>query len=1270
MASAMASVATWNIAAINNNPFEYWVTYADAEYIDFMRGVEKLLGQDDRAVVEDGFTETMFRDLINELRGLEVGSLEEIERLWNEDISKRRMVQGFLKDKSIGDKRLASVPDRITNTIHLVDGSTLKRPTVINAFAGSALSSTELWWEAWKKFMFHTKVEISFGNCETKHQMVWSLIGPIPRSKYPAITPEEQAISVQLQILYLAILDAVFVFIANRVAPGRWEKVRQNLCEALIYNKDGRVCDILATSYKEKRIVFLQEASAAFVHKARNHRGLTDTFKIMLPTTFNGKRGQNSIILVSRAAFDISTAADVTDKVLGHIDGNFLEAGDLFALRIDDVGGQGYLLVSFHGDSNGLSTRPVLEGLHEAFIKSFSDLIFVAGIDSNTSSQASDKFHHGVRDFRALLEKQGMVSVWDKADDRMITTTCSARTSLQMQLNKAVSFKNRFSMANMSLKDWILAYGAQVEEITDADRDNTGERRYVGETMLPTTSFPSDHAIVSCRIRLAAVQAVGTSEGFSETDSVASTSDSCHKNEGLSGPNPLLGGGERTLYDYWGLVGDSGIRSLADVEFVLPPILPSDSLVDGSCPYSLGKAKGGHPLVEGSTCRFAYQDLKHYAESMVHESSVWVLFSARPQSTLLTKGWFQVLLAVLCILGLLDTVRTWSGASTYRGLYGSHFRLRLTRQGPSHPPDAASAHCDSSSSQACRRVNFTARQPALLMTSQKIQTCQLADLEEPGGTQAVFILPESSWVRGFSFTADGLESVESLQVGVEVSLDGETWSAVLPRPWAHFRYRAEHGNHQGRLVVEWTLVAGWQWYLDVCLCQAKLYLAYLCAAVLGRLGRGRWGTLVLSLNFFLNSIAFVSLIWSFSFGPAITTPCEGQSIHLLRSRVLVNLLLCIITLYEGFHMVDLGCLMAGTYTGVDAYYRLAAMYASPDPYTHSVGPATLRVIMTVVLLGGFAAMQICRMRVKSWISSELIKSDRAYFDKLWASVTSDDADVSALNRLCVLARQLCRSWDADQLRQIMGTGQQPVTSLDDLYASAALVDPLLQVQAEALAKEAGGRVSADQSSRGADSGPASPILEPACGSAPLKPWARSVEKVVRSYDGDPSRILDCCRRAIVLDRVADVLHCMESLISTEEIDVVRIGASGAGLKSLLRRCMPSLSLYDDGRNRLDLGRSVQDSAGFRNIVVNLRITSPKARELGVDHHICELQLTLRPFVGALSPESHRRYQILRNCRQDLARSSLVLPWTGGFGACAGLLGAYVGGARDLEADDW
>ena len=71
-----------------------------------------------------------------------------------------------MKDKVLGNKRLASMPDRITNTINLAnvngDGTTngksiACRPTVINMCNGD-LSSMELWYDAWESFMFDYKL--------------------------------------------------------------------------------------------------------------------------------------------------------------------------------------------------------------------------------------------------------------------------------------------------------------------------------------------------------------------------------------------------------------------------------------------------------------------------------------------------------------------------------------------------------------------------------------------------------------------------------------------------------------------------------------------------------------------------------------------------------------------------------------------------------------------------------------------------------------------------------------------------------------------------------------------------------------------------------------------------------------------------------------------------------------------------------------------------------------------------------------------------------
>ena len=38
-------MATWNIAAINNNPFEYWITHDDADYNALMEGVQSFIDE-------------------------------------------------------------------------------------------------------------------------------------------------------------------------------------------------------------------------------------------------------------------------------------------------------------------------------------------------------------------------------------------------------------------------------------------------------------------------------------------------------------------------------------------------------------------------------------------------------------------------------------------------------------------------------------------------------------------------------------------------------------------------------------------------------------------------------------------------------------------------------------------------------------------------------------------------------------------------------------------------------------------------------------------------------------------------------------------------------------------------------------------------------------------------------------------------------------------------------------------------------------------------
>ncbi len=128
-------VATWNIAAVNNNPFEYWITHQSDEYAQLMNDVQAFIDDPrnrDFQVCEV-LTDEMYAELRSELQAQGFSGLEGLDRVWKNDYRTRKAVDGFLKDKIIGSKRLVSMPDRITNTINS-DGRVICRPSVISGY--------------------------------------------------------------------------------------------------------------------------------------------------------------------------------------------------------------------------------------------------------------------------------------------------------------------------------------------------------------------------------------------------------------------------------------------------------------------------------------------------------------------------------------------------------------------------------------------------------------------------------------------------------------------------------------------------------------------------------------------------------------------------------------------------------------------------------------------------------------------------------------------------------------------------------------------------------------------------------------------------------------------------------------------------------------------------------------------------------------------------------------------------------------------------------
>jgi len=262
--------ATWNIAAVNNNPFEYWITHEDEAYNTLMQGVQSFIDQPDlhssgeaRLVSQDVpvsqvFTPKMWAELkaLMTAQGWDVAATEQ---LWASDFSQRKIISGFMKDAGLGEKRLASMPDRVTNTINTVDAGKAHRPTVISCYDGD-MSSMAAWWREWRAFMFETQLKVAGKKGTVTTTTPAEMLPPIKRAKYPALTEAEESISVPLQALCLAIFDAILMHIVSCCSPdGTWLRLKRQMLQALYAKKDDRILEILTHTYAEADVLFLQE---------------------------------------------------------------------------------------------------------------------------------------------------------------------------------------------------------------------------------------------------------------------------------------------------------------------------------------------------------------------------------------------------------------------------------------------------------------------------------------------------------------------------------------------------------------------------------------------------------------------------------------------------------------------------------------------------------------------------------------------------------------------------------------------------------------------------------------------------------------------------------------------------------------------------------------------------------------------------------------------------------------------------------------------------
>mmetsp|Transcript_25666 Transcript_25666/g.59324 ORF Transcript_25666/g.59324 Transcript_25666/m.59324 type:complete len:600 (-) Transcript_25666:26-1825(-) len=509
-------VVTWNIAAINNNPFEYWITHEDPGYNLMMSDVEAFLENPGDADVplSEVFRQTWVDELKELMQKEEWPDVDKAVDKFREDYLVKTIASGFLKDKKLGLKRLVSMPDRMTNTINLASGGTACRPAVDNCYKNK-FRDLDDWWTQWKGFMFD---RIANGTDVRGADR----IAKISSKKYPDLTEEEEKMSKALSTLCQAAFDAITIHMLSTVGSAKhkekWQDLRLDMCEKLNDRKSDRTLEILdGAYYSNADIIFLQEVAGAFVASMRQS-DLGEKFEVVATDT---TRDQNSVILLNKRSFEVSTIQHLTREVskvhsknssqcaaLPHREDLLRDLyecggvadGDLISIAVQGTLGK-FLLASFHGDTNGQQTIPVLNAMHQlAQNRSSDQLLF--GLDANTYGEKKAKYQYVVEFGDAYLE-HGYSSCWGDKPDPQNHTTFNARTYLQPQLNKAVRLVNLTTspQVDKNPKDFII-FKKDLWRVARTWKDNTGNGQYIEDMVFPTLSFPSDHGLLATELEL------------------------------------------------------------------------------------------------------------------------------------------------------------------------------------------------------------------------------------------------------------------------------------------------------------------------------------------------------------------------------------------------------------------------------------------------------------------------------------------------------------------------------------------------------------------------------------------------------------------------------------------------------------------------------------------------------------------------------------------------------------------------------------------------
>mmetsp|Transcript_8411 Transcript_8411/g.16762 ORF Transcript_8411/g.16762 Transcript_8411/m.16762 type:complete len:156 (-) Transcript_8411:21-488(-) len=126
----------------------------------------------------------------------------------------------------------------------------------------------------------------------------------------------------------------------------------------------------------------------------------------------------------------------------------------------------------------------------------------------------------------------------------------------------------------------------------------------------------------------------------------------------------------------------------------------------------------------------------------------------------------------------------------------------------------------------------------------------------------------------------------------------------------------------------------------------------------------------------------------------------------------------------------------------------------------------------------------------------------------------------------------------------------------------------------------------------------------------LKKPGRAIEKALRSYGGNVSKLMDICRESICFDKLSCLVRCLQIIGSDKDVIIERV------------------------KNRLDPAQDAVSTGGYRDVALNIRLSTQETRGLGIDTHFCEVQLILTKFAAMKHDQGHKQYVEFRNARGE------------------------------------